>query len=623
MRHTRLLVLRTLAIFVAVALLVQQPGRALIAQEGNALDPRRITLTATTQVAAIESHSLIARMLQARELTSVRIQDDPQIPNRQSQTLQQVYKGIPVEGGSVTLQKAGPATISVLGTLFSDIAVDITPAIAPLDAARIIEKAADAFIPFGASPTLVIVPSPVGTFALTYKATVVYAITYYVDAFTGDVVRVVDEKNYDTGLGTGTLGEPKKMATTVIGGTYRTRDTLRPAGISTYDTGGSSAALDRMLNSNSATDSDLASNSTNTWTNGYVVDAHSNTGLSYDYFFRRHNWSGLDGSNRPVSDIVHSGTEARNNAFFIAPPFGPNRNGAMVYGRTTGGVPVTVMDIAGHELMHGVTYFSLSNRTGSGFVPIVYTVLGPASFVYNGSTFPCSTTVLTDGQGNRRPFFCSNGRYVLGASHGGAINEAVSDVFGTSVEFFYQPGGPGPLRADYLMGEDVTGFGPNRSLSDPASLPIRHEFGTMGYPDHLSKMLNYALVVTGGTPTNPTSVTFSPAAFSNGNFVSFFNTGSTDGGGVHLNSTLFSHAFYLAVEGGRNATSNLSVTGVGGANRAQIERVFFRAQTQLMPNNANLQMAAAVVIQAAIDLFGASGAPTQAVTQAMVAVGLR
>jgi thermolysin len=615
-------VLRTFAVFVAVALLVQQPAPALIAQEGNALDPRRLMLTAATQADVIQSNSVIARMLQARELTSVRIHDDPQIPNRQIQTLQQIYKGIPVEGGSVTLQKAGPTTISVFGTVFNDISLDITPAIAPVDAARIIEKAADAFIPFGASPTLVIVPSPVGTFALTYKATVAYAITYYVDAFTGDVVRVIDDKNYETGLGTGTLGEPKKMATTLIGGTYRTRDTLRPAGISTYDTGGSSTALDRMLNDNNASDSDLASNSTNTWTNGYVVDAHSNTGFTYDYFFRQHNWSGLDGSNRPLSDIVHSGNEARNNAFFISPPFGPNRNGAMVYGRTTGGVPVTAIDIVAHELMHGVTYFSLSSRTGSGFVPIVYTVLGPTSFVYNGTTFPCSTTVVVDSQGIRRPFLCSNGRYVLGASHGGAINEAISDVFGVSVEFFYQPVGSGPLRSDYLMGEDVTGFGPNRSLSNPASLPIRHEFGTMGYPDHLSKMLNYALVVTGGTVTNPTSVSFSGAAFSDGNFVSFFNIG-TDQGGVHLNSTVFSHAFYLAVEGGRNATSGLSVTGVGAANRAQIEKVFFRAETQLMPNNANLPAAAAAVIQAAIDLYGAGSAPTQAVSQAMAAVGLR
>jgi Zn-dependent metalloprotease len=614
----RSLVLTPLGISIAVALLAQQPGRAQVAQAGTAADSGRVMLTATTQSAVVESNSLITRMLQAGELTSVRVQDDPQIAGRQTQTLQQVYKGIPVEGGSVTLQRAGPTTVSVFGTLFNAVSVDITPAIAPIDAARIIEKAADAFIAFGVPPTLVVVPSPAGTFALTYKATVAYAITYYVDAFTGDVVRVVDEKNYDTGLGTGTLGDPKKMATALIGGTYRTRDTLRPAGISTYDTGGSSTALDRMLNGNNATDSDLASNSSNTWTNGYVVDAHSNTGLTYDYFFRQHNWSGLDGSNRPMADIVHSGTEARNNAFFIGSPFGPTKNGAMVYGRTGGGVPVTALDIAGHELMHGVTFFSLRSRTGSGFVPIVYTVLGPTSFVFNGSTFPCSTTIL-----GGRPFFCSNGRYVLGAFHGGAINEAVADVFGTSVEFFYQPVGSGPLKADYLSGEDITGFGPVRSLSDPASIGIRHDSGTIAFPDHVSKMLNYALLATGGTATNPTSVAFSPVGFSNGNFVFFLNSGSSDNGGVHQNSTLFSHAFYLAIEGGPNATSGVSVTGVGAANRAQIEKVFFRAETQLMPNNANLQTAAAVVIQAAVDLYGAGSAATQAVTQAMTAVGLR
>lgn len=616
----RLLVLRTLGTLVAVSLLVL-PGHAQITQTGDASAANRITLAATTQLAVLASNSLIARMVQAGELASVRVMDDRQIRGRQTQTLQQIYRGIPVEGGSVTLQKTGSTTISVFGTLFDNISIDVTPAIAAIDAARIIEKAANAFIAFGASPALVVVPSPVGTFALTYKGTVAHAITYYVDALTGDVVRVVDDKNYDTGLGTGTLGEPKKMATTLMGSTYRTRDTLRPGGISTYDTGGSSTALDRMLNDNNATDSDLASNATNTWTNGYVVDAHSNTGLTYDYFFRQHNWSGLDGSNRPMSDIVHSGT--RDNAFFISPPFGPNKNGAMVYGRTGGGVPVTSMDVAAHELMHGVTFFSLSSRTGSGFTNIVYTVLGPTSFVFNGTTFPCSSSGVVDGQGNRRPFLCNNaGRYILGASHGGAINEALSDIFGTSVEFFFQPAGSGSLKADYEMGEDITNFGPNRSLSDPASIGIRHDSGTMGYPDHVSKMLNYVLVVAGGTATNPTSVSFFPIAFSNGNAVFFLNNGP-DGGGVHLNSTLFSHAFYLAIEGGRNATSGVSVSGVGATNRAQIEKVFFRAITQLMPNNANFQTAAATVIQAANDLYGPSGAATQAVTQAMTAVGLR
>lgn len=618
----RVLMLRMLGLSVAVALLVQQSGRAQTPQAGEGTNSGSTTFTAITQSAVAESNDLIARLVQSGELANVRIQDDPQIAGRQIQALQQVYKGIPVEGGNVTMQKAGPTTLSVFGTVFNSISLDTTPAIAPIDAARIIEKEADAFIAFGASPTLVIVPSPVGTFALTYKATVAGAITYYVDALTGDVVRVVDEKHYDTGLGTGTLGDPKKMATTLVGGTYRTKDTLRPGGISTYDTGGSSSALSRMETGNTATDNDLASNATNTWTNGYVVDVHSNIGLTYDYFFRQHSWSGLDGKNRPVSAVVHSGL--LNNAYFISAPFGPNQNGQMVFGRTSGNVPVAALDIAAHELMHGVTSFSLRARTGSGFANIIHTVLGPTSFVYNGVAFPCSTTTLVNSQGVRRPFLCSGGRYVLGASHGGAINEAVSDVFGTSVEFFYQPPGSGPLKADYLISEDVTGLGPFRSLNDPSSITIRHDFGTIGYPDHVNKMLNYALVVTGGTATNPTSAGFSSVAFANGGFLFLFNNqGAVDGGGVHLNSTVFSHAFYLAIEGGRNATSGVSVSGVGAANRAQIEKIFFRAETQLMPNNANFQTAAAAVIQAAVDLYGAGAAPTQAVTQAMTAVGLR
>jgi Zn-dependent metalloprotease len=376
-----------------------------------------------------------------------------------------------------------------------------------------------------------------------------------------------------------------------------------------------------MINANNASDSDLAANTNDTWTNGYVVDAHTNTGTTYDYFFRQHNWSGLDGKNAPLSAIVYPGLT--DNAEFIPAPFGPNKDGAMVYGRTSGtGVPVAALDIAGHELMHGVTFFSLSSRTGSGFTNIVYTTLGPTAFVYQGSTFPCTTTVLVDGQGHRLPFACSSGRYVLGASHGGAINEGFSDIFGTSVEFFFQPPGSGPLKADYLMGEDVAGFGPIRSLSDPASIAIQHDFGTIAFPDHVSKMLNYALIVTGGTTSNPTTVAFSPVGFSNGNFAFFFNTGP-DSGGVHNNSTIISHAFYLAIEGGRNATSGVAVTGVGAANRAQIEKVFFRAMTQLMPNNANLRTAAAVVIQAAVDLYGAGSPAAQAVTQAMTAVGLR
>jgi thermolysin len=161
----------------------------------------------------------------------------------------------------------------------------------------------------------------------------------------------------------------------------------------------------------------------------------------------------------------------------------------------------------------------------------------------------------------------------------GALNEAFSDMMGASVEFFYQPAGSGNLRADYLVGEDaVKPFG-IRSMSDP---------GMFAHPDHYS--------------------------------IRF--TGSADNGGVHINSGIANHAFYLAIEGGTNRTSGLSAQGVGAANREQIERVFYRAFTQLMPADSTFAVARAATVQAARDLFGANSAAERAVTQAWTAVGV-
>ena len=100
-----------------------------------------------------------------------------------------------------------------------------------------------------------------------------------------------------------------------------------------------------------------------------------------------------------------------------------------------------------------------------------------------------------------------------------------------------------------------------------------------------------------------------------------YPTVSVDSGGVHWNSTVLSHAFYLAIEGGANATSGIAVQGVGSANRAEIERVFFRAMTVLMPEAPNVAMAAAALRQAAADLSGGAAA-ARAVSDALTAVGL-
>lgn len=599
---------------IAVILLAQQGGaQAPVGAPGSG----RLSFTAVTPPDVSRANATIAGMIRSGDLSSVSVLDDPQIDGRRIQSLQQVYRGVVVEGGGVTMQIAGAETLSIFGTVFTDIALDTEPGVEPVDAARIVEREARAPLPFDATPTLRIVPSPIGTFSLMYRALANDAIVYYVDATTGQIAKTVDEKNYDVGVGTGPLGDRKKMATTLIGGTYRTKDTLRPAGISTFDTAGSAAVLDRMQNSNVATDNDLAADSDNTWTTAAIVDAHTNTGAMYDYLFRRHNWNALDNRSRPLSAIVHRALV--NNAYFISPPYGPSRNGAMVYGQTTSGAPVSALDVAGHELMHGVTYFSMTARTG-GNLNGLQVIPGPSSFTYRGDGFPCNTSYLVTSQNVRLPFLCSGGQYLLASYQGGTLNEGLSDIFGTSLEFFSQPAGSGPLKADYQMGEDVPGL-PQRSLSNPSSIRISHDNGTLASPDHYAHLLRYALLVVGGTPANP-QVDFSPVGFFDNNFIYFFNSGP-DTGGVHYNSTVFSHAFYLAVEGGRNATSGISVTGVGGQNREQIEKVFFRAVTLLMPSISSMQTAAAAVIQAAVDLYGTNSAATQAVIQAMTAVGLR
>jgi thermolysin len=162
----------------------------------------------------------------------------------------------------------------------------------------------------------------------------------------------------------------------------------------------------------------------------------------------------------------------------------------------------------------------------------------------------------------------------------GALNESFSDMMGTSAEFFFQPAGSGNLKADYLIGEDVIRPGGIRSMENP---------GLFGDPDHYSKRFQ----------------------------------GTDDNGGVHINSGIPNQVFYLAIEGGTNRTSGLSVEGVGGANREQIEKVFYRAFTQLMPSNATFSVARAVSIQSARDLYGSGSPAERAVTQAWTAVGVQ
>jgi Zn-dependent metalloprotease len=165
----------------------------------------------------------------------------------------------------------------------------------------------------------------------------------------------------------------------------------------------------------------------------------------------------------------------------------------------------------------------------------------------------------------------------------GALNEAFSDIMGAAVEFFYQPAGSGAEKADWLIAEDVVLTPPGylRSLSNPNA--VRD-------PDH------YSLRRFIGT--------------------------DNDNGGVHFNMTIATHAFYLAVAGGQNRVSGITVTGVGMNNLERMERIFYRGWVFLMGPHSQFTDARAATLQAASDLYGANSNERSQVAAAWSAVGV-
>ena len=555
-----------------------------------------------------EAEALIDRMTRDGQLVRQAAHGDNQLPGRYHEGFSQHFKGVPVYGASISKQTEGGTTVSIFGAIYTDIDINPNPSLSLGDAATLIEQRFGARALQGTQP-LTILPTLDSGYALTYRVTAGNAVTYFVDAHGGQVLMEVDEKRSQSavGRGRGVLGDVKKISVTRAGGSFEARDQLRPSAILTLNVRGSQQSLDRLVEHGIVRSSDVATDRDNNWTGvGGIVDTHVHMGWTYDYFFKRHSWSGLDGRHTALYGVRASSTVLPNNAFFAPPPFGPNGRGIVAFGTTRAGTPFTTLDTVAHELMHGVTHFGVSRRSPGGLVRVPEIALGPTSILLATGRANCSEVTWRG-----RPFLCDQGRFVLVADHGGAIHEALSDVFGTATEFFFQPAGSGPLAADYKMGEDIPELGPFRSLVNPKSLYV-DQTRTVRYPDHFSRRLRFAVLRLGGN-----RLAIAPIVFFGSDF---FVLSSDDSAGVHWNSTILSHAFYLAAVGGRNRTSGVTVRR---ANRGQIERVFFRAVTELLPGRVSLPQAANVVCQAAVDLFGHNGSATRAVDEALYAVGLR
>ena len=496
--------------------------------------------------------------LQHRERDgSVRVRHrvaDVMLAGREHERLQQYHRGVPVFGAGVTRQWRGGQVESIFGRVYEDLSIDVTPALAQGESAQRAGCTRN-----GRSELMVYIAD--GTPTLTWRVPCYRTGDFshvFVNASTGAIEKRITRLHTQSviGQGRGVFFDLKKMSVTRQGSRFVADDALRPPRLWTLDLQGNVARAIALLNGDDAVrPADFASDADNVWDDGAVVDAHSYIGWTYDYLFKRFGRRGLDDNNAPLVSMVHPVTQAdavtipeellsfATNAFWCS-GCGPDGKGVMVFGD---GIPshyyvqsgqtmtylAASLDIAAHELAHGLTDYT-------------------SGLIYYGES--------------------------------GALNEAFSDIIGTSAEFFYQGPGAAVRQADYLIGEDAItasadGVNGIRSMAVPTAF---------GDPDHYSNRYH----------------------------------GTEDEGGVHINSGIVNHAFYLAVEGGRHRQSAIAVAGVGAHNRDQIERVFFRAFTMFLPPNATFSIARSATIQAARDLYGLGSAAERAVTDAWTAVGV-
>lgn len=213
-----------------------------------------------------------------------------------------------------------------------------------------------------------------------------------VDARSGAIVEVWDDIHTAPAAGTGRgfFNGTVDLTTNSITGGFELRDPSR---------GGQYTINMRNRTSGGASFTDAD----NAWGNGTLsdaatvgVDAQYGTATTWDYFKNVHSRNGIANNGVGAYNRVHY-SRGYNNAFWSDSCF------CMTYGDGDGVNfnPFDSLDVAGHEMTHGVT-----SRT--------------ANLVYSGES--------------------------------GGLNEATSDIFGTMVEFYANNPSDAP---DYAIGEKL------------------------------------------------------------------------------------------------------------------------------------------------------------------------
>ncbi|WP_030275572.1 M4 family metallopeptidase [Streptomyces sp. NRRL B-24484] len=294
------------------------------------------------------------------------------------------------------------------------------------------------------------------------------ARTVLTDARTGARIDAWDGLETAAGDGASLYSGTVPLETTASGSTFQLKDPTRG---NTY-TGDAANKTDLCFGSIcfSRAPATLFTDADNHWGTGAnadrstaAVDAQYGTNTTWDYYKNVHGRSGIAGDGKGSYNRVHYGSNY-NNAFWQDSCF------CMTYGDGDGSTfgPLVSLDVAGHEMSHGVTSRS-------------------AKLNYSGES--------------------------------GGLNEATSDIMGTLVEWYAaNASDPG----DYLIGEEIVqpGFGkpalrfmdkPSRDTksadcwsSSVGNLDVHYSSGVANHFAYLLAEGSGAKVVNGVSYDSPT-----------------------------------------------------------------------------------------------------------------------
>lgn len=248
--------------------------------------------------------------------------------------------------------------------------------------------------------------------------------------------------------------------------------------------------------------------------------------------------------------------------------------------------------------IHGRNSF---NNAGAQIKSYVHYNLVAAGYPSNNNAF-WNGSVMTYGDGTGTGGFdiltaldvcgheighavCSNTSNLAYQKESGAMNEGFSDIWAACIENY-----AAPTKQIWLIGEDIerrSGHIALRSMSNPKA---------EGQPD-----------TYGGT--NWKTVNCTPS-----------NT--NDYCGVHTNSGVLNHWFYI-LSVGKSGTNDLGNSyNVTGITIAKAEKIAFRLESVYLTANSTFANARTGAISAATDLFGAGSPEVIATTNAWYAVGV-